>query len=292
MQLTTGNLRKGFLLKIFDEKGNTGEGDVAPLPNWSTESLEDCFREFEQKKEKILAITWTNASCLHDLATLSLLPSLSFGLESALLTLLDPLKTRPISKSALFMGSPDEILKQADLRKKEGYTTAKLKVSNLTFRDAEVLITHLSPSFRLRIDVNRAWSKADSLSFFSQFPLDLFDYVEEPFASPHDLPLFTHPLAVDESFPHDLSLKDLETLPTLKALIYKPTIQGGLLHALPLHQWTKKKAISLILSSSFESNIGLTHIASMAQRLHIIVPIGVGTSHFIQSFAAQLTYNQ
>lgn len=281
MKLTSGQQRNGIWIELFDKEGNASRGDVAPLPKWSQESLADCLSQLSEKKALILRLDWTKANWQDQLASLKLLPALSFGLESALLFLLDPLEVSSPSLSALLMGSPTEILHQAHLRKNEGYTSAKLKVNNLTFKEAFELICTLSAQFRLRIDVNRAWSTSDALKFFSQFPLDAFDYVEEPFANPHDLSLFHHPLAVDESFPNDLSLKDLETLPTLKALIYKPTIQGGLLHSLPLYDWTQKRAIALILSSSFESKIGLQHIVSMAQRLGIKEPIGIGTYHFV-----------
>lgn len=142
------------------------------------------------------------------------------------------------------MGSPQEILHQAALREQEGFISAKLKVSNHSFQEAANLIYQLKDRFRLRIDVNRAWKTDCSLKFFAQFPLDTFDYVEEPFKNPADLALFPHPLAIDESFPSDLSLKQLESLPTLKALIYKPTIQGGISGCLPVHKWAKQKGVS------------------------------------------------
>ncbi len=122
-------------------------------------------------------------------------------------------------------------------------------------------------------------------NFFSQFAVDAFDYVEEPFQNPNDLALFSHPLAVDESFPQDLSLRQLEVLPTLKALIYKPTIQGGIIGCLHLLDWNRKRGVELVLSSSFESDVGLGHIASMAHRLSLTSPIGIGTYHFLKEYS-------
>jgi O-succinylbenzoate synthase len=274
--------RSGALISVTDENTNTGWGDVSPLPNWSRETLDDCLQEFQKKQDKIKEIDWTSQSCFRALAKLKLLPALSFGLESALLSILDPLPDLYIPTSALLMGSPEEILALANRRHAEGFTSAKLKVGHLSFQEASSLIHQLKDQFRLRIDVNRAWKTADSLRFFSEFALDTFDYVEEPFQNPHDLAQFTHPLAVDESFPNDLSLKKLESLPTLKALLYKPTIQGGMLPCIPLHKWATKRRIALILSSSFESDLGLMHIACIAYRLSIKASIGIGTYHFLK----------
>lgn len=277
--LIGGGLRSGLFLYIADERGLEGWGEVAPLPKWSRETLEECLEQFHRKREAIVSIDWTTENLLQELSKLSLLPALSFGVESALLSLLAPLPEHSIPTSALLMGSPQAILDQATLRKNEGYTSAKLKVGHLTFEEAASLIHQLKETFRLRIDVNRAWTTLDSLHFFSQFALDAFDYVEEPFQNPHDLALFAHPLAVDESFPQELSLTQLESLPMLKALIYKPTIQGGMLGCLQVQAWARKNDLQLVLSSSFESDIGLSHITSMAHRLSLSSPIGIGTYH-------------
>lgn len=275
--LKTGQMRSGVLVNIKDEKGNEGWGDVAPLSYRSEETLKDCLEQLKLRLSEIIEINWTAKNCLQELEKLNLLPAVSFGLESALLAILSPLPSYSISTSALLMGSKEEILNQAIVRRYEGHTSAKLKVSNLEFEEATEIIHELKDKFRLRIDVNRAWNTKDSLRFFANFPLNTFDYVEEPFQNPNDLKEFPHPLAVDESFPKDLSLEQLESLPTLKALIYKPTIQGGLLKCLPLHDWTTKRGVLLVLSSSFESDLGLGAIASIAYRLSISVPIGIGT---------------
>lgn len=275
-------IRSGVLIHITNEQGSSGWGDIAPLPKWSQETLGDALQSLSQNQHEIIKIDWLDKFFFSQLAQLKLLPSASFGLESALLSLLFPFSEFKVQASALLMGSPKEILEQADARHFEGYTSAKLKVSGLSFEDAFYLIHRLKDKFRLRIDVNRAWTTFDSLQFFSQFPLDAFDYVEEPFKNPHDLAQFLHPLAVDESFPGDLSLEQLELLPTLKALIYKPTIQGGMLSCFPLHEWAIKKNVSLILSSSFESDLGLAYIALIAHRLALVEPLGIGTYHFLK----------
>jgi O-succinylbenzoate synthase len=280
--LTSGKRRAGILINLMDEKSNSGWGDIAPLCHWSQETLEDSFHQLDKKRDEIIKKDWTENLYLTHLKQLQLFPSALFGLESALLSLLLPLPEHHLSTSALLKGSPEEILFQAKLRHHEGFTSAKLKVSNLSFKEATEIIQKLIGLFQLRIDVNRAWNTQDSLRFFSQFPLDTFDYVEEPFQNPHELGLFLHPLAIDESFPQHLTLEELESFPTLKALIYKPTIHGGMLNCLPLHDWTIKKGIQLILSSSYESDIGLAHIASMAHRLSIKPPLGIGTYHYLR----------
>lgn len=275
--LTTGQIRSGVILRIEDEKGRIGQGEIAPLPKWSHETLEEALLQLNEKREEIMSLDCDAKTCLEKIANLKLLPSVTFGLESALLSIIDPVSEDNVSTSALFMGSVDEIVKRAE--GKEG--SAKLKVSQLSFAEGFRVIQLLQDRFRLRIDVNRAWKTEDALTFFSQFSIDAFDYVEEPFQNPKDLKYFTHPLAVDESFPEDLSLEELEGIPMLKALVYKPTIQGGFRGCLPLIEWAKRRGIDIVLSSSFENELGLKHIARMAKRLGLKSPVGIGTVDYL-----------
>lgn len=276
-----GYSHPAIIVSLTNENGNCGWGEIAPLPNLSKESFIDAHDQLQQIPTQISSVDWTKKNILDNLSTLTLYPSVAFGLESALFSLLDPLPHSVVSTTALLMGTVQEILEQAKLRHAQGFTTAKLKVKNLSFEETRYLIYQLAGKFRLRIDVNRAWETGNSLRFFSEFPQDIFDYVEEPFKNPCELEKFTHPLAIDESFPQYFTLKDLDGLKTLKALIFKPTVHGGLAACKPLEAWAKKKGIDVILSSSFESDIGLSYVAGIAARLSLKSPIGIGTYHFL-----------
>lgn len=281
ISLNNGFARKSLLLHITDTAGNEGWGEIAPLPKWNKETVEDCERQLTEKQSKITQIDWDQETVLKEIENLHLFPSVTFGLESALLSILSPLPPFSVGASALLMGSTNEILEQAEQREREGFRSAKLKISQLSFKEADAVIRELKDRFRLRIDVNRAWTTADSMQFFEKFSLDTFDYVEEPFQNPHDLPHFKHPLAVDESFPTDLTLKQLESHPSLKALIFKPTVQGGIKECISLKPWLDKHKIDLVLSSSFESDLGIATIASVACRLSLRAPIGIGTYFYL-----------
>ncbi|MFA6915818.1 MAG: o-succinylbenzoate synthase [Parachlamydiales bacterium] len=278
--LTGGAKRSGAILRIKDEAGKTAQGEISPLPGWNNETLQESLEQVKNKKDEILSIDWAKSTFFYHLQKLDLYPSVLFGLESALLQLYFPIESIAAQSAALLMGQPEDILKHAKQRKSEGYSHAKLKVSELTFNDAANIIHQLKNTFRLRVDVNRAWKTQEAIEFFEQFPTDTFDYVEEPFQNSDDLSLFDHPLALDESY-HGLDLDRFANLPTLKALIYKPTVQGGLLNCLSILSWARQFQVDLVLSSSFESTIGLDHIRSMAQRLSLTSPVGIGTQHYM-----------
>ena len=269
--LRSGGPRRGALLQVRDQSGGEGWGDIAPLPPWSQETLEEALLQLSQKKQQIVRAS------LQDLEQLNLFPSVFFGLESALLSILDPLPEFTVPVSGFLSGSPQDMLELATQSHFQKFTSVKVKVGHLNFSEAAEVLHALKDNFRLRVDVNRAWEREEALRFFEQFPLDAFDYVEEPLKNPKDLAHFTHPCAVDESFPRDLSLAELASLPTLKAVVYKPMIQGGMARCRYLCDWTKKRGVALVLSSSFESDLGHAQIACMARRLGLNPALGIGT---------------
>jgi len=282
--LKTGIIRLGFLIRLIDQEGRVGWGEVAPLPGRSRETLEQTFYQFNATKEKMQELDWNCNNYLTQLQSFSFLPSLSFGWESAIAFLLFPLPSYSLPIISLLMGSYEEILQR--MKGIDPGIRVKLKVEKLNFEETSSLIHHLKGRVTLHLDLNRSWDYSHSLKFFSSFSSENFLYVEEPSRDPHQWHWFPHPVAVDESFPSLLSLTQLEQLPRLKAFIYKPTLHGGWLRALPLYKWAIERDIEFILSSSFETPVGLSQIAFLAYRLAQFhhrnpFPLGVGTYRYL-----------
>lgn len=228
--------REGLLLK-------QGEAwaEVSPLPNWSKETLQE------------------SAEQLLSLAPLSpLYPSVSFGLSCLTAKPHGPFS---IPIAALIAGTSDEMIDHSQRALKEGFTHAKVKVGHLLLEDAERVVLSLLPHFSLRIDVNRQWETEESLSFFSRFPKDAFEFVEEPLKNSADLALFTHPFALDESLRENPDILKMP-LPWLRTLVIKPTLSG-----INQAHLAKKRGLSIVISSAYESGVGTTHLAHLAKKL-------------------------
>ena len=176
-----------------------------------------------------------------------LFPSVAFGLFG--------LTAPPISKAPVclfLMGTPEEILKQA--QKNFGCTTAKIKLSVFDLPTAIFLVNILKQDFRLRVDIGHNWEKEKILKFCSHFNPQDFEFIEDP---GHDVSPF--PMASD-----DAQLGS--------SVVWKPMVRG-----LPPQQ------APVILSSSYESGIGLHHIAALAQAQAIPShPLGIGTFTHLQ----------
>lgn len=272
LETIDGALRKNCLVYL-----NSGVGEIAPLSTRSEKNLDEHIDQCLSKKKEI-----ENIHSLEDLYALNLYPALLFALESAFLMAQDPIKKTSIKKSAFLMGSYEEILSQASFYLEKGFVSAKLKLSHLSLSEAEKLVYKLKDQFSLRLDFNQSLETSEALTFFDAFPLSTFDYVEEPLKNPQDLSLIRHPIGIDESLYHHFSLDDLSHLSSLKALVYKPSIQGGYKEASKLLSWCKKSNCSFVLSSAYESATGLHHIANMARRLDLSEPLGIGTYYLLK----------
>lgn len=251
LPLTSGKMREGLLVHL------KGWAEIAPLPLYSKETLQEVLAQLKKPKPPLF-------------------PSVAFGLESAEAACLKPFSV-PIA--AFLAGTKEQILAQAQTALTQGCRTAKLKLKGLSLQDALFLIQFLHEKFCLRIDGNQSFTLEEALTFCKQLPANSFEYFEEPLKHPHELKNFPYPVAIDESI-EEVSLKQI---PNLKALIFKPTIRGGKEAILRYKQLAQEHACDLVLSSAFESGVGLFHIASLIQRFHLpLSAVGIGTYFFLK----------
>ncbi len=154
---------------------------------------------------------------------------------------------------------------------KEGFSTVKLKLGCLGVSDSVALVKKYCGEVRLRLDWNKAWSLNQAIEFTKHFKPDDFEYMEEPVQTFEELVEFSKatgfPVALDESIHADWS-----KIPSLKAIVVKPTVFGSIPFV--------PSPLKLILSSSYESGLGLLHIANRAEP-H--TPIGLDTYSAFQS---------
>lgn len=137
----------------------------------------------------------------------------------------------------------------------------KIKVGHLTANQAAAIVKKGD-----RIDVNRKWTYAQAVEFGRRFQSGFFEYIEEPVDCFEDLKAFVettgHGIALDETL-REKSLAEISHLPGIKALVIKPTLQRNFFTL--LHQ----KRYPIILSSSYETPIGIKSIVEWMMRLNI-----------------------
>jgi O-succinylbenzoate synthase len=254
-------LRKGILIHLTSEDGQTTSTEASPLPGFSKESFEQALQQLQSLKRRITTTWWTKGA-LHYLSTLDLYPSVHFAVESALLDLLEPVSSAPCKHYALLFGSPAEIAARADEIYAEGYTDVKVKLGHFSVATAHEIVDRLAERFRVRVDLNRKWDLEDSMHFCLRYPADFFAYIEEPTTSVEDLEHFTYPYALDETLREVSDLGPLLRSEHLEALILKPTM------LFPLEKYLKLGP-KVVLTSSFESPVGIQQIQRLVHRFQL-----------------------
>ncbi len=258
--------RKGILVHITDAEGKSSYGDIAPLDGWSNESFTDAFSQAQKFVQGKIAEN-------------DLFPSVHFGFDCAFRHLRhsNNFISLQLPLSGLLTGSETEIAASAQSLIQDGITTAKIKISSLSLSEAIRTLKELKSTFHLRVDINRKWTKREVYRLLEHFSIDDFEYIEEPLPDWTDLPTFPFPFALDESLREPQNLSLLPSFLNLKKVILKPSMCGGLSR---LNTWK----IPIVLSSSYESGVGIWHIAQLAHMLNIAdIPAGLDTYRYTEN---------
>lgn len=236
--------RKGILLQWPDSTWT----EASPLDGWSPDSFEDVFQAIEKRN-------W-NAP----------LPSLQFGLQKLEAT------HEPIPFCALLVGTPSAIFKKSN-----GLKHAKLKLAKIPFDQAMSLTKELSKKMKLRIDFNGSLSLEQALIFAKECESDAIEFYEEPLKNSSELQYFPFPIALDESL-RKQGFEKLANLSHVVALVIKPTMTGNLASCKAYEKFGKP----LVLSSAFESGVGIAQILRFAPHLNSILSLGIDTYRYLK----------
>jgi len=233
---------------IFETK--QGLGEAAPLPGWSKETILNILASIEDP---------------------SAFPSAAFGMKCLECPFPRSFPSIPLAALATNISEAENALNN-------GFKTLKIKVGHYSIPDALDLVWRVQrPHIQLRIDINRRWSFDEALLFFNQLDPEGIEYIEEPTSDLrqlHQLPAL--PIALDETLREPAN--NWIQLCNLHAFILKPTLLGSRLDFLiQLGQKLQKK---LVFSSSFESAVGLLHIAHLHARFSMKTAVGLDTHRF------------
>jgi O-succinylbenzoate synthase len=282
--------RKGLLLRLAIENGLDAWGDIAPLPGRSQESLADAEVDLVDALSSLSGVQLpTNWSGLCDMnPSRQRCSSVSFGIEQAISGLSACTVGLPVSRwfndrarktvevNALLSGGPDSAMAAARRRQAEGYRAFKLKVGSYEPWELRDLLKKLRQALgkraELRLDANRAWSFDEAVRQLGDLGDIGISYVEEPLSDPANLEqlgkAISIPIALDETI-GELAVDDVEfdRFAFASAAILKPTLIGGMIRTMDVATRFAKLNVEPVLTSTFESEIGLAGLASLAAAL-------------------------
>lgn len=206
--------REGLLLRIEDDAGRCGWGECAPLPGWTTETVDagaEALRELgEWVEERALSRLPAGLACLRG------------ALAAAREPLVVPPEPAALGVAALLPAGREASARLSGLAE-AGFRVFKWKVGVGDAADElgwlDELCGRLPPGGRLRLDANGAWERRVAERWLERCAERPVELVEQPVAAPpgaaererrraDDLlrglaGAFPTPLALDESLAGD-----------------------------------------------------------------------------------------
>ena len=259
------------LLVCCRSRNDEGWGDIAPLPGFSQESF-----SVAQSQATSLAnlLSDTPIESL-DFGASNLCPSVRFGFDLALFHLKAAIRNH--SEEVLSSVACCRLLNRqnnrnpASIATLRGYQAVKIKVGRHKFdEDLEYVhsVCRENPNIDVRIDANRAWTLQTAQAFLNATRHLTFDYIEEPLKDKSQLAAFARashvPLALDET------LREPEAERYCKfadVYVLKPTLSGGMTGTIERIKQAQTDHIRCIISSSYESGIGMLGLLELAGSL-------------------------
>jgi len=284
--------RRGLILEMETSAGK-GLGEIAPLPGFSRENLDEVERELKTWLEQVRIYRRLprkdKARTTVMQPPIPTLPSIGFGASAALDALQHPLEDRfpvPVQVNALIGGPVERWQRQAKRRINEGFQVLKIKVGRHDYRqEAAALVKlhqKLGRGIQLRLDANRTWDLDTAIEFSKLISGTPIAYIEEPLADPGRLSDFNTatrmPLALDESMRDEAYTTGDAPLPAgTRAVILKPMLEGTWDQLRKKLVWIREKGLVAVITSTLETEIGLHALATLVARHLPDVACGLGT---------------
>lgn len=299
--------RQGLVVRLTRD-GQIGEGEIAPLPGFSRESLaeaaqaalaflprwvsgdpaaiigDDLFHYDSRDDSRQPSPHDSAAGLRGESAWQTLPPSAAFGLSCALAEL-DGLLPEPGCYTAvpLSRGDGDQLLRR--LSALPGQKIAKMKVGlSDAALDSQRVNTLLAamPELRLRLDANRSWRLNSAVRFAAMLdPLlsGRIDFIEEPCVGRAESLAFAHATGLSIAWDESSRAADFQPAPEpgVAAIIVKPSLVGSLARCRTLIDQARRAGLLAIISSSIESSLALTQLARLARWLTPGAPPGLDT---------------
>ena len=282
--------RKVWFIRLMDENGNSGIGEVAPIHRLSPEDVEE-VPEILGKLEKEIAnqaVPQTEEEVFEvvDQLVPVAFPSVHFGLEMALLDLINGGQKQVFSKDfqrikipingLVWMGDKDFMRQQIEEKLDAGFRCIKLKVGALDF-DAELdmikSLRKVSDDLIIRLDANGAFQTNEVLYKLKELSKFNIHSIEQPIMpmQPEAMELVCNrseiPIALDEELIGiNVSRNRVDLIQELKPhfLVLKPTLHGGFASVKEWIDLAEIHGIEWWVTSYLESNLGLNAIAQFA----------------------------
>lgn len=303
--------KKVWLLKLshISNPNSIGIGEISLLKGLSIDDTPD----FENQLNHIIDLI--NQGNHPDDLDAENLPSIKFGLETALLDLDNggvhkifdtPLyygtQKLPIN-GLVWMADSDNMLQQAETKIQAGFNCIKFKIGALDFDEECRMLESLRRKYtafkvEIRLDANGAFAVDEALEKLNELKRFEVHSIEQPIKqkqwdamqaicaqTPIDIALDEELIGVNPNSDGQKMLSFINP----QYIILKPGLLGGFKVSENWISLAQKNNIAWWITSALESNVGLNAITQFTSKYPIKIPQGLGTGQlFTNNFESPL----
>ncbi|MBE9011481.1 o-succinylbenzoate synthase [Pseudanabaenaceae cyanobacterium LEGE 13415] len=274
-------VREGILIRLEDESGRVGFGEISPLEWFGSESIEDAIALCRTAPESI-DLDWIRGISL---------PACQFGFETAWGSPLNP----PLVGDFERRNSSGLLGKIEDWESlwEQGYRTFKVKIAvapiEMEIATLKALLNQLPENATVRLDANMGLSETETHQWLEFCDSYNIEFIEQPMGIDRFETMlklsqqYRTAIALDESVANLAQLQDCYDRGWRGIFVIKPAIAG---FPSKLREFCQQHSIDTVFSTVFETAIGRRMGLQLAAELSDRA-VGYGTSHWFEDLNSE-----
>jgi o-succinylbenzoate synthase len=275
------SVRQGIIIQLTDRSGKSHTGEIAPIPWFGSESIEEAINWCKSIGDQI---TTTQIQQIPDF-----LPACQFGCGSALTAFNSPPAVSSVApKISGLLPTGAAAISAWQALADRGYSTFKWKIGVAPIATEVAiwrqLILALPNNIQLRLDANGGLTDAEAKQWLEMCNGEpRIEFIEQPLAP--DLiaesielsKIYTTPIALDESVATFDRLQAVYDLGWRGIYVIKPGIAG---FPWQLAQFITEHQLDVVFSSVLETTVGRSAALELAAGLQLKRAMGFGVDEW------------
>jgi L-alanine-DL-glutamate epimerase-like enolase superfamily enzyme len=278
------------LVFVVEADGLIGYGSTSPTVAITGDSIESISETTRTKicpslkhteKDNLIYTGCTSANSMVETALYDIWGKRE---NKSIASLLGQTTNHLISDLTISLNSPEEMVREALIAVKEGFSILKIKVGgdlNEDRRRLEAICAALPSSVRLRLDANQGWDEATAIKIIKEYekkgyPIDL---IEQPLPAYELLGMANVrksvgiPILADESIFNAKDVKRILEHGSADIINIKLAKCGGITEALTMCKLAEEAGIPCMIGCMIEGPIGILAACHLAASQRIITRI-------------------
>jgi o-succinylbenzoate synthase len=288
--------REGLVIVITDIEGATGLGEASPLTSYAGGTVAECDAVLTGLAKQLLGQscrhTWDTGFEMDGVVSAGTEGAIHCGVEAALADLLASRDAVPLFRwfqpgaalnpaiavnGLVDFASADEAAAEAARLVAAGFRTLKLKAgfgTKLDHARIAAVRAAVGADIELRVDANGAWDESTAVTMLAvcgEYGISLVEQPLPPSAGVDALARLRRTgggiqIAADEGCRSVANLEALIAAHAVDAVVVKPMV-SGLREALRIIQTATSASLPVIVTTTFDSGIGVTVATHLAATL-------------------------